>query len=175
MADLPTEKKETAKKDEAYQHLWDTDQSVPEYLTLLMGEQTQKNEDAELHEDSEEEEYEDLEHPDLDYEYVYPGAPPSATTPHGKTLMTPTIMTPTTLKSRKTHQKIPRKTLTNLVRTTMRTTPLRIGASYQHRRTRIRLYCLVHFRNDRCGVNLCDAGSVDHGHCSSLQTPESDK
>lgn len=41
-----------------------------------MGEQTQKNEDAELHEDSEEEEYEDLEHPDPGYEYVYPGAPP---------------------------------------------------------------------------------------------------
>ena len=75
MADRPTEKKETAKKDEAYQPLWDTDQSVPEYMTLLMGEQTQKNEDAELHEDSEEEEYEELEHPDPDYEYVYPGAP----------------------------------------------------------------------------------------------------
>lgn len=75
MADRPIEKKETAKKDEAYQPLWDTDQSVPEYMTLLMGEQTQKNEDAELHEDSEEEEYEELEHPDPDYEYVYPGAP----------------------------------------------------------------------------------------------------
>ena len=75
MADRPTEKKETAKKDEAYQPLWDTDQSVPEYMTLLMGEQTQKNEDAELYEDSEEEEYEELEHPDPDYEYVYPGAP----------------------------------------------------------------------------------------------------
>ena len=75
MADRPTEKKEAAKKDEAYQPLWDTDQSVPEYMALLMGEQTQKNEDAELHEDSEEEEYEELEHPDPDYEYVYPGAP----------------------------------------------------------------------------------------------------
>ena len=75
MADRPTEKKEIAKKDEAYQPLWDTDQSIPEYMTLLMGEQTQKNEDAELHEDSEEEEYEELEHPDPDYEYVYPGAP----------------------------------------------------------------------------------------------------
>ena len=53
MADRPTEKKETAKKDEAYQPLWDTDQSVPEYMTLLMGEQTQKNEDAEPHENSE--------------------------------------------------------------------------------------------------------------------------
>ena len=74
MADLPTEKKETAKKDEAYQPLWDTDQSVPEYMTLLMGEQTQKNEDATLHQESDNED-EELEHPDPDYEYVYPGAP----------------------------------------------------------------------------------------------------
>jgi pyruvate synthase len=37
-----------------------------------MGEQTQKNEDAELYEESDDEE---LEHPDPDYEYVYPGAP----------------------------------------------------------------------------------------------------
>ena len=72
MADRPTEKKEIAKKDEAYQPLWDTDQSIPEYMTLLMGEQTQKNEDAELYEESDDEE---LEHPDPDYEYVYPGAP----------------------------------------------------------------------------------------------------
>lgn len=72
MADRPTEKKETAKKEEAYQPLWDTDQSVPEYMALLMGEQTQKNEDAELYEESDDEE---LEHPDPDYEYVYPGAP----------------------------------------------------------------------------------------------------
>lgn len=70
MADRPA-----AQKDEEYQPLWDTDQSIPEYMTLLMGEQTQKNEDAELHEDSEEYEYEELEHPDPDYEYVYPGAP----------------------------------------------------------------------------------------------------
>ena len=41
-------------------------------MTLLMGEQTQKNEDAELYEESDDEE---LEHPDPDYEYVYPGAP----------------------------------------------------------------------------------------------------
>ena len=75
MADRPTEKKETAKKDEAYQPLWDTDQSVPEYMTLLMGEQTQKNEDAEPHENSDDIEDEELEHPDPDYEYVYPGAP----------------------------------------------------------------------------------------------------
>lgn len=72
MADRPPEKIETAQKDEAYQPLWDTDQSVPEYMTLLMGEQTQKNEDAELYEGSDDEE---LEHPDPDYEYVYPGAP----------------------------------------------------------------------------------------------------
>ena len=78
MADRPTEKKEIAKKDEAYQPLWDTDQSVPEYMTLLMGEQTQKNEDATLHQESDDED-EELErpdqHPDPDYEYVYPGAP----------------------------------------------------------------------------------------------------
>ena len=80
MADRPTAKREgthheNVKHEEAYQPLWDTDQSVPEYMTLLMGEQTQQNEDAELYEDSEEEEYEELEHPDPDYEYVYPGAP----------------------------------------------------------------------------------------------------
>ena len=80
MAERPTAKREgthheNMKHEEAYQPLWDTDQSVPEYMTLLMGEQTQKNEDAELYEDSEEEEYEELEHPDPDYEYVYPGAP----------------------------------------------------------------------------------------------------
>lgn len=74
MADHPAEKIETAKKDEAYQPLWDTDQSVPEYMTLLMGEQTQKNEDATLHQESDDED-EELEHPDPDYEYVYPGAP----------------------------------------------------------------------------------------------------
>lgn len=55
MADRLTEKKEAAKKDEAYQPLWDTDQSVPEYMALLMGEQTQKNEDVELHEASDSE------------------------------------------------------------------------------------------------------------------------
>ena len=74
MADRPTENIETAKKDEAYQPLWDTDQSIPEYMTLLMGEQTQKNEDATLHQESGSED-EELEHPDPDYEYVYPGAP----------------------------------------------------------------------------------------------------
>lgn len=55
MADRLTEKKEGAKKDEAYQPLWDTDQSIPEYMALLMGEQTQKNEDVELHEASDSE------------------------------------------------------------------------------------------------------------------------
>ena len=78
MAEHPTEKIEAAQKDEAYQPLWDTDQSVPEYMTLLMGEQTQKNEDATLHQESDDED-EELErpdqHPDPDYEYVYPGAP----------------------------------------------------------------------------------------------------
>ena len=80
MADRPTAKREgmhheNMKHEEAYQPLWDADQSIPEYMALLMGEQTQKNENAELHEDSEEYEYEELEHPDPDYEYVYPGAP----------------------------------------------------------------------------------------------------
>ena len=88
MAEHPTEKieaakneaakRETAEKEEAYQPLWDTDQSVPEYMALLMGEQTQKNEDATLHQESDDED-EELErpdqHPDPDYEYVYPGAP----------------------------------------------------------------------------------------------------
>lgn len=55
MADRLTEKKEAAKKDEAYQPLWDTDQPIPEYMALLMGEQTQKNEDVELHEASDSE------------------------------------------------------------------------------------------------------------------------
>lgn len=55
MADRPTAKREgthheNMKHEEAYQPLWDTDQPIPEYMTLLMGEQTQKNEDAELHE-----------------------------------------------------------------------------------------------------------------------------
>ena len=79
MADRPTAKREgthheNMKHEEAYQPLWDTDQSVPEYMTLLMGEQMQKNEDAELHQESDNED-EELEHPDPDYEYVYPGAP----------------------------------------------------------------------------------------------------
>lgn len=52
MADHPTEKKETAKKDEAYQPLWDTDQSIPEYMTLLMDQQASEQEDTEPHENS---------------------------------------------------------------------------------------------------------------------------
>ena len=82
MAEHPTEKieaakneaakRETAEKEEAYQPLWDTDQSVPEYMALLMDQQPSTTEDAELYEESDDEE---LEHPDPDYEYVYPGAP----------------------------------------------------------------------------------------------------
>lgn len=74
MADRPTEKKETAKKEEAYQPLWDTDQSVPEYMALLMDQQPSTAEDATLHQESGSED-EELEHPDPNYEYVYPGAP----------------------------------------------------------------------------------------------------
>lgn len=55
MADRLTEKKEAAKKDEAYQPLWDTDQSIPEYMTLLMDQQASEQEDAELHEASDSE------------------------------------------------------------------------------------------------------------------------
>lgn len=76
MADRLTEKKETAKKDEAYQPLWDTDQSVPEYMALLMDQQPSTEDDT-LHQEFDEDE--ELErpdqHPDPDYEYVYPGAP----------------------------------------------------------------------------------------------------
>ena len=72
MAEHPTEKIEAAQKEEAYQPLWDTDQSVPEYMMLLMDQQS-STEDAELYEESDEDE--ELEHPDPDYEYVYPGAP----------------------------------------------------------------------------------------------------
>ena len=77
MTDRPTAKneaakRETAKKEEAYQPLWDTDQSVPEYMALLMDQQPSTTEDTEPYEESDDEE---LEHPDPDYEYVYPGAP----------------------------------------------------------------------------------------------------
>lgn len=81
MAEHPTEKIEAAQKDEAYQPLWDTDQSVPEYMLLLMDQQS-STEDATLHQefDDEDEELEHSDqhpdqHPDPDYEYVYPGAP----------------------------------------------------------------------------------------------------
>lgn len=73
MADRPTEKKETAQKDEEYQPLWDTNQSVPEYMKLLMDQQPSTTEDATLHQESGSED-EELEHPDPNYEYVYPGA-----------------------------------------------------------------------------------------------------
>lgn len=78
MADRPAAKneaakRETAEKDEAYQPLWDTDQSVPEYMLLLMDQQP-STEDATLHQEFDDED-EELEHPDPDYEYVYPGAP----------------------------------------------------------------------------------------------------
>ena len=82
MAEHPTEKIEavqneaakraTAENEEVYQPLWDTDQSVPEYMALLMDQQPATTEDAELYEESDDEE---LEHPDPDYEYVYPGSP----------------------------------------------------------------------------------------------------
>ena len=77
MTDRPTAKneaakRETAEKEEAYQPLWDTDQSVPEYMLLLMDQQPSTTEDTEPYEESDDEE---LEHPDPDYEYVYPGAP----------------------------------------------------------------------------------------------------
>lgn len=77
MADRPPEKIETAKKEETYQPLWDTDQSVPEYMALLMDQQP-STEDATLHQEFDDED-EELErpdqHPDPDYEYVYPGSP----------------------------------------------------------------------------------------------------
>lgn len=86
MAEHPTEKieaakneaakRETAEKEEAYQPLWDTDQSIPEYMLLLMDQQPSTTEDAEPYEESDDEELEHPDqHPDPDYEYVYPGAP----------------------------------------------------------------------------------------------------
>ena len=72
MAEHPTEKIEAAQKDEAYQPLWDTDQSVPEYMLLLMDQQPSTEDDT-LHQEFDEDE--ELERPDPDYEYVYPGAP----------------------------------------------------------------------------------------------------
>ena len=59
MAERPTEKKETAKKDEEYQPLWDTDQSIPEYMALLMDQQASEQEAAELHEASDSEDFDD--------------------------------------------------------------------------------------------------------------------
>lgn len=82
MTDRPTAKneaamRETAENEEAYQPLWDTDQSVPEYMLLLMDQQASTEDDT-LHQefDGEDEELEHSDqHPDPDYEYVYPGAP----------------------------------------------------------------------------------------------------
>lgn len=86
MADRPATKneaakRETAENEEVYQPLWDTDQSVPEYMLLLMDQQP-STEDATLHQEFDDED-EELErpdqypdqHPDPDYEYVYPGSP----------------------------------------------------------------------------------------------------
>lgn len=81
MTDRPTAKneaakRETAKNEEVYQPLWDTDQSVPEYMLLLMDQQPSTTEDAEPYEESDDEELEHPDqHPDPDYEYVYLGAP----------------------------------------------------------------------------------------------------
>lgn len=76
MTDRPTAKNEAAKQEEAYQPLWDTDQSVPEYMLLLMDQQPSTTEDTEPYEESDDEELERPDqHPDPDYEYVYPGAP----------------------------------------------------------------------------------------------------
>ena len=66
MADRPTEKKETAQKEEAYQPLWDTDQSIPEYMTLLMDQQASEKEDTELHEASDSEDFDDENSADSD-------------------------------------------------------------------------------------------------------------
>lgn len=60
MADRPAAKREgthheNMKHEEAYQPLWDTDQSVPEYMALLMDQQASEQEDAELHEASDSE------------------------------------------------------------------------------------------------------------------------
>ena len=69
-------KKETAENEEVYQPLWDTDQSVPEYMLLLMDQQPSTTEDTEPYEESDDEELERPDqHPDSDYEYVYPGSP----------------------------------------------------------------------------------------------------
>ena len=69
-------KQETAKKEEVYQPLWDTDQSVPEYMLLLMDQQPSTEDDTLYQESDDDEELEHSDqHPDPDYEYVYPGSP----------------------------------------------------------------------------------------------------
>ena len=81
MTDHPTAKneaakQETAKKEEVYQPLWDTDQSVPEYMLLLMDQQPSTEDDTLYQESDDDEELEHSDqHPDPDYEYVYPGSP----------------------------------------------------------------------------------------------------
>lgn len=81
MTDRPTAKneaakQETAKKEEVYQPLWDTDQSVPEYMLLLMDQQPSTEDDTLYQESDDDEELEHSDqHPDPDYEYVYPGSP----------------------------------------------------------------------------------------------------
>ena len=81
MADRPAAKneaakQETAKKEEVYQPLWDTDQSVPEYMLLLMDQQPSTEDDTLYQESDDDEELEHSDqHPDPDYEYVYPGSP----------------------------------------------------------------------------------------------------
>lgn len=76
MAEHPTEKIEAVQKDEAYQPLWDTDQSVPEYMALLMDQQPSTEDDTLYQESDDDEELEHSDqHPDPDYEYVYPGSP----------------------------------------------------------------------------------------------------
>ena len=294
MAERPTEKKETAKKDEEYQPLWDTDQSVPEYMALLMDQQPSTAEDATLYQESGSED-EELEHPDPNYEYVYPGAPkrydsaredsdgaeldsdelsadeleetskeahesrkddeanhpvalastepapspgaqtevigaahaygeyvrleslglsPGATLP---VIPDPLFGTPDSkliemrLLDRSQDESAPMQACAvhlspvkdegnptsraamiqpvgyvpvNRPPTRYSVKDLKnelllsniwLGASCQHRRPRIRVYGRVHFRGYRRGVTFCGAGSVDHGHSSHLQTPESDK
>lgn len=76
MTDRPTAKNEAAKQEEAYQPLWDTDQSVPEYMLLLMDQQPSTEDDTLYQESDDDEELEHSDqHPDPDYEYVYPGSP----------------------------------------------------------------------------------------------------
>ena len=127
MTDRPTAKneaakRETAEKEEAYQPLWDTDQSVPEYMLLLMDQQPSTTEDTEPYEESDDEE---LEHPDPDYEYVYPGAPKRYDSARKASEDEPEdshdAEGPSDSESGKS-RKTPQKILTDLARTRRRTT-----------------------------------------------------